>query len=179
MRVGSTNRRADRELAEELGRFVRGEAYDEQPMPELNSEALDFRAASESFAPTSRACGWSRRARGGACRRSVGCSSSAESARNTSPTHGARPAASAAPTRAASPDCVEIHSFPVPAVEGGRSRAAKGTAACDSSHFVDELGKAVEQVRRVFGEIGGNAPFVDAGVEKARDVGSILWAIGG
>jgi hypothetical protein len=30
-----------------LRRFARGEAYDEQPMPELNSEALDFRAASE------------------------------------------------------------------------------------------------------------------------------------
>ncbi len=51
MRVGSTNRRADRELVEELGRFARGEAFDEQPMPELDSEALDFRAASESFAP--------------------------------------------------------------------------------------------------------------------------------
>ena len=32
-------------------RFARGEAFDEQPMPELDSEALDFRAASESFAP--------------------------------------------------------------------------------------------------------------------------------
>ena len=51
VRVGSTNRRAARELVEELRRFVRGEAYDEQPMPELDSEALDFRAASESFAP--------------------------------------------------------------------------------------------------------------------------------
>jgi ATP-dependent DNA helicase RecG len=51
IRVGSTNRRADRELAEELRRFVRGEAYDEQAMPELDSEALNFRAASESFAP--------------------------------------------------------------------------------------------------------------------------------
>ena len=50
MRVGSTNRRADRELIEELGRFARGEAFDERPMPELDSEALDFRAASESFA---------------------------------------------------------------------------------------------------------------------------------
>jgi ATP-dependent DNA helicase RecG len=51
VRVGSTNRRADRELIDELRRFVRGEAYDEQAMPELDSEALDFRAASESFAP--------------------------------------------------------------------------------------------------------------------------------
>jgi len=50
VRVGSTNRRADRELIEELRRYGRGEAYDEQPMPELRSEAVDFRAASESFA---------------------------------------------------------------------------------------------------------------------------------
>ena len=28
---------------------MRAEAYDEQPMPELHSEALDFRAASESL----------------------------------------------------------------------------------------------------------------------------------
>lgn len=50
LRVGSTNRHADRELIEELKRFARGEAFDEQPMPGLDSEALDFRAASESFA---------------------------------------------------------------------------------------------------------------------------------
>lgn len=49
VRVGSTNRRADHELVDELRRFVRGEAFDEMPMPELGSEALDFRAASESF----------------------------------------------------------------------------------------------------------------------------------
>lgn len=30
---------------------ARGEGYDEQAMPELDSEALDFRAASELFAP--------------------------------------------------------------------------------------------------------------------------------
>jgi predicted HTH transcriptional regulator len=51
IRVGSTNRRADAELIEELRRFARGERFDEQPVPELDSEALDFRAASESFAP--------------------------------------------------------------------------------------------------------------------------------
>ena len=51
VRVGSTNRRADRELIEELRRLARGESYDEQAMPELDSEAIDFRAASESFAP--------------------------------------------------------------------------------------------------------------------------------
>ena len=51
VRVGSTNRRADAELIEELRRFARGEGFDEQPMPGLDSEALDFRAASELFAP--------------------------------------------------------------------------------------------------------------------------------
>jgi predicted HTH transcriptional regulator len=51
VRVGSTNRRADSELIEELRRFSRGEGYDEQPMAGLNSEAVDFRAASELFAP--------------------------------------------------------------------------------------------------------------------------------
>ncbi len=50
VRVGSTNRRADAELIEELRRFARGEGFDEQPMPGLDSEALDFRVASESFA---------------------------------------------------------------------------------------------------------------------------------
>jgi ATP-dependent DNA helicase RecG len=51
VRVGSTNRRADHELIEELRRFARGEAFDEEPMPGVDSEGLDFRAASESFAP--------------------------------------------------------------------------------------------------------------------------------
>ena len=32
-------------------RFSRGEGFDEQPLPGLGSEDLDFRAASESFAP--------------------------------------------------------------------------------------------------------------------------------
>jgi predicted HTH transcriptional regulator len=54
VRVGSTNRRADRELIEELRRFARGLSFDEQAMPDLDSEALDFRAASESFAPLRR-----------------------------------------------------------------------------------------------------------------------------
>ncbi len=51
VRVGSTNRRADAELVQELRRTARGESFDEQPMPDLDSEAIDFRAASESFAP--------------------------------------------------------------------------------------------------------------------------------
>lgn len=50
VRVGSTNRRADRELIDELRRFARGESFDEQALPALGSEAIDFRAASESFA---------------------------------------------------------------------------------------------------------------------------------
>lgn len=50
VRVGSTNRRADSEMVEELRRFARGESFDEQPMPGLSSEDLDFRVASESFA---------------------------------------------------------------------------------------------------------------------------------
>lgn len=54
VRVGSTNRQADPQLVEELRRFVRGETFDEQPMPEVNSEALDFRVASELFAATRR-----------------------------------------------------------------------------------------------------------------------------
>ncbi len=52
VRVGSTNRRADTEMLQELRRTARGESYDEQPMMDLDSEALDFRAASESFKPT-------------------------------------------------------------------------------------------------------------------------------
>jgi predicted HTH transcriptional regulator len=51
VRVGSTNRRADAELVAEMRRAALGQAFDEQAMPELDSEAIDFRAASESFAP--------------------------------------------------------------------------------------------------------------------------------
>ena len=43
VRVGSTNRRSDADLVAEMQRYARGEAYDEQPMPELDSEAIDFR----------------------------------------------------------------------------------------------------------------------------------------
>ena len=42
---------ADRPLVEELRRFAQGEGSDEQPLPELDSEAPDFRAASEPPAP--------------------------------------------------------------------------------------------------------------------------------
>ncbi len=54
VRVGSTNRQADAAAVAELQRIVRGRSYDEEPMPELNSEALDFRVASECFAPVRR-----------------------------------------------------------------------------------------------------------------------------
>lgn len=51
VRVGSTNRRADDALIAEMQRYALGETFDERPMPALDSEAVDFRAASESFAP--------------------------------------------------------------------------------------------------------------------------------
>ena len=35
IRVGSTNRRADEEMIEELKRIVRNETFDEQPVPAL------------------------------------------------------------------------------------------------------------------------------------------------
>jgi len=50
VRVGSTNRRADPDLIEELRRYARGEAYDEQALPELGSEAVDFQTAVGTFA---------------------------------------------------------------------------------------------------------------------------------
>jgi len=49
--VDSTNRRADAILIGELIRLNRVDSFDEQAVPDLNSEALDFRAASELFAP--------------------------------------------------------------------------------------------------------------------------------
>jgi ATP-dependent DNA helicase RecG len=54
VRVGSTNRRADAPLIAEMRRHALGESFDEQALPELDSEAIDFRAASESFAPVRR-----------------------------------------------------------------------------------------------------------------------------
>ena len=51
VRVGSTNRQADAELIAEMQRFASGQSFDERPMPALDPEALDFRVASELFAP--------------------------------------------------------------------------------------------------------------------------------
>jgi ATP-dependent DNA helicase RecG len=50
VRVGSTNRRADRAMIREIERSARNLSFDEEPVPTLSSEALDFRAASELFA---------------------------------------------------------------------------------------------------------------------------------
>jgi predicted HTH transcriptional regulator len=51
IRVGSTNRRAEALQIEELKRWNRMDSFDEQAVPDLKSEAIDFRAASEFFAP--------------------------------------------------------------------------------------------------------------------------------
>jgi ATP-dependent DNA helicase RecG len=51
VRIGSTNRRADAELIDELRRSSLGKSFDEQAIPDLSSEAVDFRAASEFFEP--------------------------------------------------------------------------------------------------------------------------------
>jgi ATP-dependent DNA helicase RecG len=50
VRLGSTNREADAALIAELGRRTSTETFDEQPAPNLDSEAIDFAAASQSFA---------------------------------------------------------------------------------------------------------------------------------
>jgi predicted HTH transcriptional regulator len=49
IRVGPSNRIADEQMRQELRRSARNECYDEQPMPDMDSEAIDFRAASEQF----------------------------------------------------------------------------------------------------------------------------------
>ena len=51
IRVGSTNRKAEALQIEELKRWNGTNSFDEQAIPDLNSEAIDFRAASELFAP--------------------------------------------------------------------------------------------------------------------------------
>jgi len=49
IRIGSTNRLADSILINELQRLTKSESYDELPLPDLDSEAIDFRVASELF----------------------------------------------------------------------------------------------------------------------------------
>ena len=50
MRLGSTNREADAALIAELARRTSIETFDEQPVPDMSSEAIDFAAASQCFA---------------------------------------------------------------------------------------------------------------------------------
>jgi predicted HTH transcriptional regulator len=49
VRLGSTNRQADRELVGELRRSVEGQSFDELPMPGLNAKDLDLEAAADLF----------------------------------------------------------------------------------------------------------------------------------
>jgi predicted HTH transcriptional regulator len=51
VRVGSTNRRADPAQVDEIRRQVSGRSFDEDPLPEMNSEDIDFLAASQFFSP--------------------------------------------------------------------------------------------------------------------------------
>lgn len=51
IRVGSSNRQADAALIQELKRFAANQSYDEEPLTRLNSEAINFKAISELFAP--------------------------------------------------------------------------------------------------------------------------------
>jgi predicted HTH transcriptional regulator len=51
IRVGSTNRRAQALQVEELKRWNRLDSFDEDAIPDLKPEAIDFRTASELFVP--------------------------------------------------------------------------------------------------------------------------------
>lgn len=50
VRLGSTNRAADAALIAELSRRIGAEGFDEEPLADLDSEAIDFGAASQCFA---------------------------------------------------------------------------------------------------------------------------------
>ncbi len=49
VRVGSTNRKADAELIQDMSRLQSNGPFDEQPLPDFSSEALDLDLASELF----------------------------------------------------------------------------------------------------------------------------------
>ena len=49
VRLGSTNRKADREMIAELKRSVQGGSYDALPMPELSIDDLDLKAMQADF----------------------------------------------------------------------------------------------------------------------------------
>jgi len=93
--VGSSNRRADRALVAEMSRQFHNESFDEKPLAELNSEVIDFRAASEFFAETRRlkrsdllTLRLAANISGEPSRQSVGSRSSAETGKSTSQTRG-------------------------------------------------------------------------------------------
>lgn len=54
IRLGSTNRRAGPEIIADIKRLARNTFFDEMPCTEINSEDIDFRAASEFFRAASR-----------------------------------------------------------------------------------------------------------------------------
>lgn len=54
IRLGSTNRRAGPEIISQIRSLASNTPFDEQPCPETNSEAIDFRAASELFSQVAR-----------------------------------------------------------------------------------------------------------------------------
>jgi predicted HTH transcriptional regulator len=51
VRLGSSNRQADADLIAELRRGVMGVTFDEQVLPDMNAEAIDFPAVVASFTP--------------------------------------------------------------------------------------------------------------------------------
>ncbi|MFO8009278.1 MAG: helix-turn-helix domain-containing protein [Dehalococcoidia bacterium] len=61
IRLGSTNRLAGPEIIAGIQRLAVNTLYDEQPCTEVNSEDIDFRAASEFFSQVSRKLGTSKR----------------------------------------------------------------------------------------------------------------------
>ena len=51
VRLGSTNRQADSQLIAELNRTVAGIGFDEMPLPDLTTDAIDWVAAKAAFKP--------------------------------------------------------------------------------------------------------------------------------
>jgi len=49
IRVGSSSRQADQTILDEMRRMAARRSFDEEPLPDLDSEAIDFRVASELF----------------------------------------------------------------------------------------------------------------------------------
>ena len=52
VRLGSTNRQADRELTEEIRRGVSGGSFDSEPMSDLSLDDIDLAAAQKTFGET-------------------------------------------------------------------------------------------------------------------------------